>query len=240
MAYRCEIDLSPGIRMEPVRPRAGLTVICIGPGCRFRPSSKGRRPCRQRMVEKILENLGSLVRVVLGHQQLDNINTGQDVGPEFVRYNARDTAFGQNALGKLSIQACGRTAECANSHKIHRFSFRQLRVSALPTARSRNTAIVLSVSSQRPFRCSRFRRDYDLIASSKGRRTSGREAMMSLRQRRAGFLAFAVGVLIFTPASLVPQQDSVPVPQTDTCTVDADGTAHVTRVVPVPGTISPE
>jgi acetyl esterase/lipase len=26
----------------------------------------------------------------------------------------------------------------------------------------------------------------------------------------------------------------------DTCTVDADGTAHVTRVVPVPGTISPE
>lgn len=30
------------------------------------------------------------------------------------------------------------------------------------------------------------------------------------------------------------------VPQADTCTVDPDGTAHVTRVVPVPGTISPE
>src|SRR5208283_4291072 len=30
------------------------------------------------------------------------------------------------------------------------------------------------------------------------------------------------------------------VPQTDTCTIDADGTAHVTRVVPVPPTISPE
>ena len=63
---------------------------------------------------------------------------------------------------------------------------------------------------------------------------------MSLRQRRAAFPAFAAGVLIFTPASLVPQRDSVPVPQTDTCDVDADGTAHVTRVVPVPGTISPE
>ncbi len=31
-----------------------------------------------------------------------------------------------------------------------------------------------------------------------------------------------------------------PVPQTDTTTIDPDGTAHVTRVVPVPGTISPE
>jgi len=30
------------------------------------------------------------------------------------------------------------------------------------------------------------------------------------------------------------------IPQTDTCTVDPDGTTHVTRVVPVPQTISPE
>ena len=30
------------------------------------------------------------------------------------------------------------------------------------------------------------------------------------------------------------------VPQTDTCTVDLDGTAHVTRVVPVPPSLSPE
>ncbi|MGH9446844.1 MAG: hypothetical protein ACRD3O_14085, partial [Terriglobia bacterium] len=30
------------------------------------------------------------------------------------------------------------------------------------------------------------------------------------------------------------------VPQTDSCTIDPDGTAHVTRVVPVPGTISSE
>ena len=30
------------------------------------------------------------------------------------------------------------------------------------------------------------------------------------------------------------------VPQADTCTVDPDGTAHITRVVPVPQTISPE
>lgn len=29
-------------------------------------------------------------------------------------------------------------------------------------------------------------------------------------------------------------------PQSNTCTVDADGTAHITRVIPVPDTISPE
>ena len=33
---------------------------------------------------------------------------------------------------------------------------------------------------------------------------------------------------------------SAPVPQSDTCTLDADGTAHITRVIPVPPTISPE
>jgi acetyl esterase/lipase len=33
---------------------------------------------------------------------------------------------------------------------------------------------------------------------------------------------------------------STSVPQTDTCAVDPDGTAHITRVVPVPQTISPE
>lgn len=30
------------------------------------------------------------------------------------------------------------------------------------------------------------------------------------------------------------------VPQTDSCTMDPNGTAHVTRVVPAPGTISPQ
>jgi monoterpene epsilon-lactone hydrolase len=37
-----------------------------------------------------------------------------------------------------------------------------------------------------------------------------------------------------------PQSASTAPPMKDTCTVDADGTAHVTRVVPVPGTLSPE
>jgi epsilon-lactone hydrolase len=36
------------------------------------------------------------------------------------------------------------------------------------------------------------------------------------------------------------QNVATPVPQTDTAAIDPDGTAHVTRVVPVPGTISPE
>jgi epsilon-lactone hydrolase len=35
-------------------------------------------------------------------------------------------------------------------------------------------------------------------------------------------------------------QQNAPAVTTDTCTVDADGTAHVTRVVPVPGTLSSE
>lgn len=36
------------------------------------------------------------------------------------------------------------------------------------------------------------------------------------------------------------QVESLYIPQTDTSVIDADGTAHVTRVVPVPVTISPE
>jgi len=50
-------------------------------------------------------------------------------------------------------------------------------------------------------------------------------------------------LLLFTPVRAAPQHQATPpaaVPQTDTCTVDPDGTAHVTRVVPVPQTISPE
>jgi len=35
-------------------------------------------------------------------------------------------------------------------------------------------------------------------------------------------------------------QQGTPAVTADTCSVDADGTAHVTRVIPVPRTISPE
>jgi acetyl esterase/lipase len=50
-------------------------------------------------------------------------------------------------------------------------------------------------------------------------------------------------LLLFTPACSAPQHQATPpaaIPQTDTCTVDADGTAHITRVIPVPQTISTE
>jgi len=50
----------------------------------------------------------------------------------------------------------------------------------------------------------------------------------------------AVAILISLPATTAPQSQPEPVPQSDTCTLDADGTAHVTRIVPLPGTISPE
>ncbi len=44
--------------------------------------------------------------------------------------------------------------------------------------------------------------------------------------------------LIALAASLSAQ--SKPGPQQDSATFDADGTAHITRVVPMPTTISPE
>jgi acetyl esterase/lipase len=58
---------------------------------------------------------------------------------------------------------------------------------------------------------------------------------------RAGILIAAVAavLLLLTPMWAAPQEATAP-PQADTCTIDADGTAHVTRVVPVPKTISPE
>lgn len=55
----------------------------------------------------------------------------------------------------------------------------------------------------------------------------------------APILAMAAA-LSGAPAALAQQAATPPVPQTDSTTVDPDGTAHVTRVVPVPGTISPE
>lgn len=57
--------------------------------------------------------------------------------------------------------------------------------------------------------------------------------------RAMGVLAIMAGTLGFVVPALLAQQGAG-VPQADTCTVDADGTAHVTRVIPVPKTISPE
>ena len=52
------------------------------------------------------------------------------------------------------------------------------------------------------------------------------------------YVVFVIAVGLSVPAPL-PGQDSN-APKADTCIVDADGTAHVTRVIPVPETISPE
>ncbi len=53
--------------------------------------------------------------------------------------------------------------------------------------------------------------------------------------RAAALLCFA-GL----PLWAAQEKDAGQIPQTDTSYIDADGTAHVTRVVPVPDTISPE
>lgn len=50
-------------------------------------------------------------------------------------------------------------------------------------------------------------------------------------------------LLLLTVISLtraLAQNPSKPIPESDTSFIDADGTAHVTRVVPVPATVSPE
>lgn len=47
-------------------------------------------------------------------------------------------------------------------------------------------------------------------------------------------------LLSLSPAGLARPEPASFVPQADHCTLDSDGTAHVTRVVPVPGTISLE
>jgi monoterpene epsilon-lactone hydrolase len=47
-------------------------------------------------------------------------------------------------------------------------------------------------------------------------------------------------VLLSTAVVCLQAQENRQIPQTDSSYIDADGTAHVTRVVPVPGTVSPE
>ncbi len=61
---------------------------------------------------------------------------------------------------------------------------------------------------------------------------------MNRRTVVAGSLVEAV--LALTAPGSARSRPAEFIPQTDTCTMDPDGTAHVTRVVPVPGTISAE
>ena len=49
-----------------------------------------------------------------------------------------------------------------------------------------------------------------------------------------------VAVSLALPAACAQQSPERVIPQSDTSFIDSDGTAHVTRVVPVPTTISPE
>jgi acetyl esterase/lipase len=61
--------------------------------------------------------------------------------------------------------------------------------------------------------------------------------------KHVAVISAALFLLLFTVVCSMRQggdSASSSIPQTDTCTVDPDGTAHITRVVPVPQTISPE
>jgi len=66
--------------------------------------------------------------------------------------------------------------------------------------------------------------------------------MQASRKRRAlKMVAPGAALLFILMSSLLAQQNQpAPVPQADTSTTDPDGTAHITRVIPVPLTISPE
>jgi hypothetical protein len=52
--------------------------------------------------------------------------------------------------------------------------------------------------------------------------------------------AIAGALLVEWSTLVASQNERAPVPQIDTCSVEPDGTEHVTRVVPVPETISQE
>jgi monoterpene epsilon-lactone hydrolase len=66
--------------------------------------------------------------------------------------------------------------------------------------------------------------------------------MQTARFGRRTAIAAAVteALLSLLPSGCARHEPVSSAPQSDTCKVDPDGTAHVTRVVPVPGTISPE
>ena len=56
---------------------------------------------------------------------------------------------------------------------------------------------------------------------------------------KAGILVAAM-IAVASSHTCRAQQAGEPIPQADTSVIDAQGTAHVTRVVPIPKTISPE
>lgn len=66
--------------------------------------------------------------------------------------------------------------------------------------------------------------------------------MASQKNRTVALAASAIFVATCTLAAVgtAQQKPTTPAPQTDSSLIDAQGTAHVTRVVPVPTTISPE
>jgi acetyl esterase/lipase len=64
--------------------------------------------------------------------------------------------------------------------------------------------------------------------------------MSSWIQKSALACITVVAVSLTLPAAHAQQPQERVIPQSDTSFVDGDGTAHVTRVVPVPTTISPE
>jgi len=63
---------------------------------------------------------------------------------------------------------------------------------------------------------------------------------MMIRKLNHGLTCFGMAAFAVAALSAAQQAGSQSGPQTDTSFIDGDGTAHVTRVVPVPRTISPE
>jgi epsilon-lactone hydrolase len=73
-----------------------------------------------------------------------------------------------------------------------------------------------------------------------GRLRNNKEELMNSECRLRGWKIIAATAWLFLPWRLFSQGQTIPIPQTDTATIDGDGTAHITRVVPVPQTLSPE
>jgi acetyl esterase/lipase len=57
---------------------------------------------------------------------------------------------------------------------------------------------------------------------------------------RKAIAAMMVALCLSASVNLAGQAQPPTVPSADTCTVDSDGTLHVTRVIPLPNTVSPE
>ena len=75
-----------------------------------------------------------------------------------------------------------------------------------------------------------------------GHSKSNEEKLMSITSTGRLKLAKGLALILGATVSLAWAQEKPPAsaPQLDTTTIDDDGTAHITRVIPVPGTVSPE